>query len=624
MADARGVGVSGLGWEGWATMFVVIGVLVALARDWAGADIVLLAGAALLMVLGTIGADNKLPSAREMAGVFGNDGLLTVGVLYIVAAGLTETGGLSLITERMLGRPKSVLGAQVRMTAPVAAISAFMNNTPVVAMFVPVINDWCKKSRLSPSKLFMPLSYAAILGGICTLIGTSTNLVVQGLMIQTQQSQIAAHKLDPSVQVTMPTLGFWDLGAVGFPAAVVGLLYIFFASRWLLKDRKPASATLENPREYTVEMLVQPGSAIDGQTIEHAGLRHLPGAYLMEIQRDDETLVAVGPEQVLRGNDRLIFVGVVDSVVDLQKIRGLVPATDQVYKLAEPRHNRVLIEAVVSNACPIAGMTIREGRFRTRYDAAVIAVHRNGQRINKKIGDIILEAGDTLLLEAHPNFQNIHRNSRDFYLVSAVQDSQPRRHERAWIALAIMLVMVVAMSFESYVPVLVAASTAAGLMLLSGCCSVEQARRSIDWSTLLAIGAAFGIGLSMKTSGAAEFLAQHMIAVFHGFGPWGVLIGVYAITLLFTEVVTNNAAAALAFPIAHSAAAAMGVSFMPFAIVIAIAASAGFATPLGYQTHLMVYGPGGYRFSDFLRFGLPLDLLVMLVAVALTPMVFPF
>jgi di/tricarboxylate transporter len=614
--------VTELGWEGWTTIALVVAVLVALARDWAPTDIVLLGGAAILLVLSLF--SDRFPDARAIAGAFGNDGLFTVGVLFVVAAGLTETGGLGLITERMLGRPKSVTGAQIRMMVPVTGISAFLNNTPVVAMFVPVINDWCKKAGLSPSKLFMPLSYAAILGGTCTLIGTSTNLVVSGMMIQARNAQLAAQKLDSSVPVTMPTMGFWDIGAVGLPAAAIGILYILIASRWLLKDRKPASAMLDNPREYTVEMLVQPASAIDGQSIEAAGLRHLPGAYLMEVQRDDETLVAVGPEQVLRGNDRLIFVGVVDSVVDLQKIRGLVPATDQVYKIAEPRHNRVLIEAVVSNACPIAGMTIREGRFRTRYDAAVIAVHRNGQRINKKIGDIVLEAGDTLLLEAHPNFQSTHRNNRDFYLVSKVEDSQPRRHERAWIALAIMLMMVVGMSFESKIPVLVAASVSAGLMLLTGCCSIDQARKSIDWSTLLAIGAAFGIGLAMKTTGAADYLAGHMISVFQGMGPWGVLFGVYVVTLIFTEVVTNNAAAVLAFPIAQSAAASMNVNFMPFAIVIAIAASAGFATPLGYQTHLMVYGPGGYRFSDFIRFGLPLDIVVMIVAVALTPLVFPF
>jgi di/tricarboxylate transporter len=301
-----------------------------------------------------------------------------------------------------------------------------------------------------------------------------------------------------------------------------------------------------------------------------------------------------------------------------------VPATDQVFKLSDPRHQRVLIEAVVSNTCPAVGRSIRDARFRSHYDAAVIAVHRNGARIDRKIGDIVLETGDTLLLEAHPRFHETHRNSRDFFLVSAVEDSQPRRHEKAWVALGILALMVVAMTFEQHFSILNAALLGAGLMLITGCCSAESARRSIDWSTLLAIGAAFGIGRAMETTGAAGAIAETITGGLGTFGPWGTLLAVYAVTLLFTELVTNNAAAALAFPIAHAAAASLGVSFMPFAICIAIAASAGFATPLGYQTHLMVYGPGGYRFGDFVRAGLPLDLIVMAVAVTLTPMLFPF
>ena len=600
-----------MAWEAWLAVAVVVAVLIALARNWAGPDLVLLAGATAMMSFSTF--SDRFPTPRQIAQEFGNEGLLTVGVLFIVAAGLTETGGMNLLTARLLGRPKTVPRAQVRLMLPVAFISAFLNNTPVVAMFVPVVNDWCKKAGISPSKLFIPLSYAAILGGCCTLIGTSTNLVVHGMMI-------AAARTDP----TMPRMTFWTLGAVGLPVAIVGLAYVLLTSRWTLKDRTPANVQHADPRQYTVEMMVQPHSAIDGATIEQAGLRHLPGCYLMEVQRDGETFAAVGPEQVLRGHDRLIFVGIVDSVVDLQKIRGLVPATDQVFKLSDPRHQRVLLEAVVSNTCPAVGRSVREARFRSTYDAAVIAVHRNGARIDRKIGDIVLRAGDTLLLEAHPRFRERHRDSPDFFLVSAVEDSRPPRHEKVWIALAILIAMVAAMSFERYFSVLNAALLAAGLMLLTGCLSGERARRSIDWTTLLAIGAAFGIGRGMETSGAASSIANAMLATLGQFGPWAALLAVYAVTLLFTEVVTNNAAAALAFPIARAAAMSLGVSFMPFAICIAVAASAGFATPLGYQTHLMVYGPGGYRFGDFVRAGLPLDLIVMLVAVGLAPVFFPF
>ena len=601
-----------MGWEAIVTLVVVVLLLYALARDVASTDVLLMGAVTLLMTLSLVSP--KFPSPRDFAGAFGNEGLITVAVLFVVAAGLTETGAMALVTERLLGRPRSTLDAQIRLMGPVTVISAFLNNTPVVAMFIPVVNDWCKRTGLSPSKLFIPLSYAAVLGGTCTLIGTSTNLVVQGLMIQAQ-------KTDP----TMPTMGMWTISPVGLPAAIIGALFVIAFSRQLLPDRKSAGVNLSDPREYTLEMVVEPNGAVDGITIERAGLRHLPGMYLAGIERNGESLMAVGPEQTLRGNDQLIFVGVVDSVLDLHRMRGLTPAPTQVYKLNDPRETRVLIEAVVSPACPIVGKTIREGEFRSRYDAVVIAVHRNGERIRQKIGDIVLTPGDTLLLETHRRFLRNRRNSRDFFLVSHIPDSSPRRHSKAWIAGGILAGMVALMALEELgISVLNAALLAAAAMGVTKCVSAEQARRSVEWPTLVAIGAALGIGRAIDTTGLAAFSAQKLIAAFSGFGPVGVLAGVYLLTLIFTEIVTNNAAAALAFPIAHAAATSMGVNFMPFAIVIAMAASAGFATPLGYQTHLMVYGAGGYRFSDYVKIGIPLDIVVMIVSLIITPLVFPF
>jgi len=608
-------------WEAWVTLAGVVLMLVALARNLAGPDLILLAGMTVFMTLGLV-PGSSFPSPREMAMAFGNEGMLTVAVLFVVAGGLTQTGGLKLISERLLGRPTTTIGAQLRMMLPVAGISAFLNNTPVVAMFMPVVNDWAKRIGISPAKLFIPLSYAALLGGTCTLIGTSTNLVVQGMILETL-------RLNPDAG--MRPFSMFTLGAVGLPATIVGTGFIVLTSRFLLPKREGASAQLRDPRQYIVEMLVQPGGAIDGLRIDQAGLRHLVGAYLMEIQRDDETIVAVGPEQVLRGGDRLIFAGVVESVAELQRIRGLLPATDQVFKLDDPRAHRCLIEAVVSNTCPLIGKSIREGQFRTRYNAAVIAVHRNGERINRKIGDIILEPGDTLLLETHPRFVQQYRDSRDFYLVSAVENSTPPRHDKALTAGLILVGLVIALALSalpwewaSRISVFNASLVAAGLMLLFGCISGTQARQSIEWSVLLAIAAALAIGRTMEATGAAAGLAHGLMRVFEAWGPWGVLLGVYLVTLILTEVVTNNAAAALAFPIAYAAARGLGVDFMPFAVAVALAASGGFATPLGYQTHLMVYGPGGYRFSDYLRIGIPLDLLVMTVVVGLTPLIFPF
>ena len=600
-------------WEAWVALVTIGLVLYALARNLAGPDVILMGGAVAFVALSLV--SSRFPAPHQLAAMFGNEGVLTVAVLFIVAAGLTETGGMSLVTERLLGRPRSVTDAQLRLMSPVAFISAFLNNTPVVAMFLPVVSDWSKKIGISPSKLFLPLSYAAILGGVCTLIGTSTNLVVQALLVE-------ARRGDPGV----PLMGMFTLTPIGIPIAICGVAYVAIASRRLLPDRRSFLVQVSDARQYTVEMLVQPASPLEGQTIEAAGLRRLPGMFLSAIERDGETLVAVGPEQVLHGNDRLVFVGIVESVVDLQKIRGLAPATDQVFKLTASRLNRLLVEAVVSDASPMVGKTIRDGQFRNRYDAAVIAACRNGERLTGKIGDIELRPGDTLLLQAHPGFVSRHLNDRDFLLVSAVEGSRPVRHDRAWIALAIMAGMVVAASLENVTGVSVfgAALAAAALMGVTGCLSAEQARRSVDVPILIAIVAALAIGRGMEQTGLAQHAAGWMLEVFSGLGPWGVLAGVYLLTLVFTEIVTNNAAAALAFPVAKAAAATLGVSMMPFALVIAVAASSGFATPLGYQTHLMVYGPGGYRFSDFVRMGLPLDLLCMAIAVAVTPIFYPF
>jgi di/tricarboxylate transporter len=602
-----------MGWEAWVTLTVVALVLWALARGLAGADVVLMSGATVLVSLGLV--SSRFPAIRDLTGSFGNEGVLTVAVLYVLAAALTETGGMRLLTEPLLGRPRSVAEAQIRMGLPVGAISAFINNTPLVAMFIPVVDDWCKKTGISPSKLFIPLSYVAILGGVCTLIGTSTNLVVHALMVN-------ARRTDPH----MPLMTMFTLTPVGVPCAIVGLAYIVIASRWLLPARKTFRAEVADARQYTVEMQVMPGSQVEGLTIELAGLRHLPGTDLSAIERDGETLVAVGPEQVLRAGDRLVFVGVVDSVVDLQRIRGLVPATDQVFKLTASHIDRLLVEAVVSETNPLVGKTIREGRFRTRYDAAVIAVYRNGERIAGKIGDIVVKTGDTLLLQAASRFASRHRNNPDFLLVSSVRESRPVRHDRAWVALAIMVGMVVLASFEEVTGISVfhTALVAAALMGLTGCISAGLARRSLDLSVIVAIVAALVVGQSVAKSGLGAAFAGELIRVSSGYGPWPVLAAVYLLTLVFTELVTNNAAAALAFPIAHAAATNLDVSFMPFAVTVAIAASAGFATPLGYQTHLMVYGPGGYRFGDFTRMGLPLDILCGIVTVSLAPVVYPF
>jgi di/tricarboxylate transporter len=562
-------------------------------------DVILIGAVALLLLTGI------LTPGEALSGM-SNEGMITVGVLFVVGAAVRETGGVDFIAQRLFGRPKTPTRAIARMMFPTMGLSAFMNNTPLVAMLIPAVSDWSRVNRFPVSKFMIPLSYAAILGGTCTLIGTSTNLVVQGMLIGSHH----------------PGLGMFDISWIGVPAALAGGLFIIATSRWLLPDRRPAISSLDDSREYTVEMQVAPDGPLIGKTIETAGLRHLPGVYLAEIDRDGNILAAVSPQEELRANDRLLFVGIVESVVDLQRIRGLLPATDQILQLSAPRPQRCLIEAVVSNSCPMVGKTIRDGRFRTTYNAVVVAVARNGERLHKKIGDIVLRAGDTLLVEAHPSFADQQRNSRDFFLVSRLENSNPPRHDRALIAVVLMLAMVVAVSFE-WVSMLKGAMFTAGLMLFTRCVTTQAARRSVDWEVLLAIAASFALGTALEKTGAARAIAENLITL-AGNSPWISLAVVYGITLIVTELITNNAAAALMFPFAMDTARVLDVSYLPFVVAVMMAASAGFATPIGYQTNLMVYGPGGYRFSDYLKIGVPLDILIWVITVALAPLVWPF
>lgn len=592
--------LSTLSWQGWLAIAVTFGTFLFNALTTLSAEAVFLGGLAVLLISGV------LPTEAALAG-FSNPGMVTVGVLYIVVTGLQKTGGLDQISQVLLGLPKNQTIALVRLMAPVMGLSAVLNNTPVVAMFIPVVGDWCRKLRISPSKLMIPLSYAAIMGGMCTLIGTSTNLVVNGLLVSATD---------------YPGLHLFDIAWVGIPCAIAGITLLMTAGRWLLPIRKPAVGDFADPRRYTVEMVVETNSPLAGKTVEQAGLRHLPGLYLAEISREKQLLTAINPHEVLREHDQLVFVGIVDSIVDLHHIRGLQPATDQVFKLNTPRTERCLIEAVVSNSCPLVGKTIREGAFRTQYGAVVLAVGRNGERLFGKIGNIRLRAGDTLLLEAPPTFLEERRVSRDFYLVSGIPNSDPPRHDKSLIAFAILTGMVVLATF-GWMDMLNAAALAAVLMLVTGCCSVSGAFKSIDWSVLLVIGAALGIGKALESTGAAGAIASALIGI-AGDNPWLALAIIYGVTTLLTEVITNNAAAALVFPIAFSLSNTLGVSFIPFVITIMIAASASFSTPIGYQTNLMVYGPGGYKFTDFMRVGIPFNLTFWMITVLLAPRFFPF
>jgi len=586
--------------QAWLAVGVVLGCLSLMLFTAAAPELILLGGVVALLIAGVLTPEQALSG-------FSNEGMITVALMYVVVAGIRETGGVDMLVQHVLGRPKSLRGALLRLIVPATSVSAFMNNTPLVAVFLPAVLTWAKRLQISPSKLLIPLSYAAVFGGTITLIGTSTNLIVNGLLLHSDR----------------PGLGLFDIAWVGIPCSILGVLYIWFLAPRLLPERKPASAVFENPKEYTVEMSVEENGSLVGKTIEEAGLRHLQGLYLVEIERGDEVLAAVGPYERLQPGDQLVFAGVSDSVVELQRIKGLLPSADKSFTLEDSKHReRVLVEVVVSPQCALVGKTIKEGRFRMVYGGSVIAVARNGQRISGKIGEIRLEPADSLLLDVRPPFLERHRNSNDFLLISQVSEYLPVRHDRAGMAWLILAAVVLSASFE-WLSMLKAAMLGAAAMLLTGCCSVPTARKSLDGQVLLAIAASFGLGKALEVSGAASGVAQGFLSI-AGDNPLLVLVLFYVLTVVLTELLSNNSVAVLMFPLALAIADKLDVSFWPFIIAVMIAASMGFSTPIGYQTNLMVYGPGGYHFSDFVRFGVPLNILMGIVALSIIPWVWPF
>lgn len=595
-----------MGFAFWITLLVLAVTLIALMREIAPPDIIFVSALVVLVLC-------RVVTAKEAFSGFASPSVLMVGALFMVAAALRETGTLDHLGQRFLGRISTETAALVWVSAVSVITSALLNNTTIVAMLLPLLLDWCRKRNVSPSRLLIPLSFMTILGGTCTLIGTSTNLVVQSKLIEKQ--------LQP--------LTFLELGSVGIPCAILGVVYMLTFGRWLLPNRKELLQQLaDTRREYLVEMMVQPDCRLIGQSIENAGLRALPGLFLIEIDRGGNVMGPVAPQEVIRAGDRMVFTGVVDTIVDLKKIPGLVPAVDETYEVsAERQRGRALCEAVISTTSPLIGRTIKEADLRARYNAAVVAVHRNGERVATKLGDTTLHPGDTLLLQTGPHFLRAHRNNPDFYLVANVDDSRPLRHDRATIALVLFVGMIAMLATDGFflgIDPMITAFAAAGLMIATRCISTSDARQAIEWPVLVGIAASFGLGTALESAGIARSFADLLATSTQGYGPIASLAAIYLGTMLLNELITNNGAAALAFPFAIEVAKKLDVSPRPFVVAIALAASYAFASPIGYQTHMMVYGPGGYRFVDFMRVGIPLNVLLWIAAVMMIPWIWPF
>ena len=624
-------------WEAWFVLILAVVTVFVTSRSYAPPDGAFVLAAIAIALASVVsgrqhGGHALLPSIDAIAQLFGAPILWSIVALFIVAKGLGNTGAADLLAGRILGvgggDASSASGwrALMRATPPLMALAPFLSNTATMAILLPVTTDWCRRHRVSPAKLLLPLNYLKMLGAMCCMLGTTSNLVVAALM---QQSKNAG----------VHPLGLFDIAYVGVPCALIGGGYILFVGFKLLPDRRPGVSETNAIKEYSVSVCVVPRGPLDGKSVADAGLRSLPGLYLIEIERAAELITVVGPSVVLRADDRLTFVGDLDSVVDLRKMRGLASEDRQREKLSVPppaddggsgapkqtspqSKERVLIEVVVSPECPLVGKSVREGRFRAHYGAAIIAIARGAQRLTGKIGDIVLQVGDTLVLETRPAFLERARRNRDFFLASKVEGFVAPKQDRAMVSIAILVAMVLATTlFDA--PFFLATLIAAAAMVVTGCINVNGARAAVEWRVILTIGATFALGEAMRTSGAASGVAGALVDAI-GAHPHVALGAVYLMTALVAELVTHTAAAALMFPLAVAAADRLGVSPMPFAVIVLIGASCSFMTPFGYQTNLMIMGPGGYEFRDYVRFGAPLTVLVGCVAVAIAPFAWPF
>ena len=572
----------------WITLLAIAGLLGLLASGRVAPATAFFTLAAAFVLAGLV-------EPAAMLGNFTNPALATLALLLLVSLALERSHFLDTIAERLLSGSEG--HARFKLIGTTAVLSAFLNNTAVVGAFLGAIS---RQKRIAPSRLLIPLSYASILGGVTTLIGTSTNLVVSSF----------------AVNAGLPELTMFQFTAVGVPVAVLGLAVLWWQAR-RLPENEP-----ENRGEamaYFTSAEVRPDSPLVGRSIEENGLRQLEGLYLLEIERDGRLITPVGPDEVLAADDVLIFTGEVDKVQALQRFPGLHLFGHRADDLLATN----LVEVVISHESELANRTLQEVDFRSMFNAGVVGIRRGDDRIRGQLGRVPLRVGDCLLLATGADFSQ-HRNiDRNFHLLSGSFQRPRLGAGQSSFALGGFLAVIAAATagwltlFEGLLLLL-------GALLATRMLTVGELRRRFPFEIVVIIGSALTLAEALEQSGGAALITQFMQATFNGHGVFAAFVGAYLLTVILTETVTNNAAAALAFPVAFATAQGFGVDPMPFVMAVAFGASACFLVPFGYQTHLMVYSSGRYRMGDYLRTGLPLTVVYSVAVLTLIPMVFPF
>ena len=548
---------------------------------------------------------------------FSNPGMLTVGALLMVAAGMYRTGAITLITEKLIGRPKSLQAAQVKILPSVAVGSAFLNNTPLVAMFIPVIRDLAKISRLPAPRLYIPLSFASILGGTCTLIGTSTNLVVAGMVID------FLAKGDPNAP-PLREIAMFDLAWIGLPATVAGIVFMMLTSRFLLPGAKETDSATEISRFFSAEFKVAADAPIIGKSLADMGYINPLGFQLLALKRNGVDETEIKPHTKLQAGDVLVFSAMLEAISDLWETNGLEPLYGtRVRKMVNARHSHRLVGVVVSRRAMGLGRKIKELPLpEANIQASIIAISRGGRPIDGPMSEVRVEAGDVAVLEVDESF--FHENQRriTFSMVRRLTGARIKRYDRAAYATLITTAMVVVAAM-GWMTMLNAALLASGAMILTGCMTFRQAGRSLEFETLIIIASAIGLEAAVTGSGLSARIAD-FLGIIGGDNLYIALTAVFIGCIFMDTMITNVASAVFMFPIGMAMASNLGVNGMPFAITVMVGASCSFISPMGYQTNLMVYGPGGYKFTDFVKIGIPMTIVVGIITIIVAPMVWPF
>ena len=586
----------GLSLAAWFVVFVALLVFVLQICTKLPSDFVFLGGMGLLLVGGVI------PAAAILEG-FSSSTVVLIGVLYVVICGLVHTGFLQWIVRYCLGSPKTYRKALTRLMFPVAILSSFLNNTAVVALFIGVVRLWAKRMKVAPSKLLIPLSYASGMGGVCTLIGSAPNLLISGFY--TKETGV-------TLSIFTPTL-------VGLFCLVIGILSVIALSK-LLPERQSPEDALSGTGDYTIELMVPTMSSLVGMTIKEAGLDKVDGGHLVEIIRvDHEVVTAVDDEEFIFGGDRLIFSGDIEKILLLRDKHQLVNATHHVFSLEEVESNRKLRMVTVGYKSSFIGSSMCDTSFEEDNNLVLVAIAREGEVVKGSPREVEMKAGDTLLLECSHRFK---ADSHSKYNLLEMDDTSLYKPDMRTLYSSLIMIAMVVVSSLGYLTLLQAAFLAAFAMLACRFCTIDQARESIDWSLLMIFAGSISLGTAIQETGIAEVLSESILTLCDG-NALVALAGICLVATFITEVTSNTATAAIFFPIAYQTAVDLSVNPLTFCIGLMVAVSSSFATPLGSPTHMMVYGPGGYRFSDFVRIGIPMNFIIWIANLVITLLLFP-